>query len=281
VAAVYTDGNGNLQQGPATSVTLSGTRSNTFTFAPSVQNTVSNCPGTTTRDMLGTFTSGTDTTRGSGTINFCSDAYQSGAIVQGGGTATAYFANTASTACAVNATLNTDGLASGAVTATTTVPGNSALLPYTFTFTTNQVLTMNTGDRLNVSIDSSGPGCGSTVLHYAGASTASQFQSGSVTAWAPTTPTTLTVTPQPDGTTVLTWPESSGGAPVSFYRVYRDGHDYVNRYDILATTDCQNGTCTYTDPRRTSSHSYYITAVGSTTPGENLAESPSVGPVSG
>ena len=30
-------------------------------------------------------------------------------------------------------------------------------------------------DRLNVSIDSSGPGCGSTVLHYAGASTASQF----------------------------------------------------------------------------------------------------------
>jgi hypothetical protein len=80
---------------------------------------------------------------------------------------------------------------------------------------------------------------------------------------------------------VITWPVSTVGAPVSFYRVYREGLNYSNRYDIAPTADCNGGTCTYTDAKRTTPHTYYITAVGGTTPGSNMAESLQVGPATG
>lgn len=90
----------------------------------------------------------------------------------------------------------------------------------------------------------------------------------------------LSVVTQPDNTAVITWTPATGGTPVSFYRIYRDGDNYTNRYDILLASSC-SATCTYHDTSRTSSHSYYITAVGGTTPGSDMAESPATGPVSG
>jgi Tfp pilus assembly protein PilV len=91
---------------------------------------------------------------------------------------------------------------------------------------------------------------------------------------------TLGVVTQPDNTGIITWTPPVGGTPVNFYRIYRDGDNYDNRYDTVSASSC-GATCTYHDTGRTSSHSYYITAVGGTTPGADMAESQATGPVTG
>lgn len=95
----------------------------------------------------------------------------------------------------------------------------------------------------------------------------------------------LTAITEPDNTAIITWSPPTGGTPVSFYWIYRDGDNYTNRYDTLSASSCttSNGTttCTYHDTNRSSSHDYYITAVGGTTPGADMAESPATGPVTG
>jgi hypothetical protein len=90
----------------------------------------------------------------------------------------------------------------------------------------------------------------------------------------------LRVVTQPDNTGVLTWTAPTGGTAVSFYRIYRDGDSYTNRYDTLPASSC-SATCTYHDTNRVSGHSYYVTAVGGTTPGADMAESQATGPVNG
>jgi Tfp pilus assembly protein PilV len=77
---------------------------------------------------------------------------------------------------------------------------------------------------------------------------------------------------QLDGTAIITWTPPSGGTPVSFYRIYRDGTSYTNRYDTVAASTCST-VCTYHDVNRAEPHSYYITAVGGTTAGADMAES--------
>jgi len=93
----------------------------------------------------------------------------------------------------------------------------------------------------------------------------------------PASPPSVTVTSQSDGSAILTWTAPSGGTPVSFYRIYRDGTNYTNRYD---TVTCSSN-CTYHDVNRFESHNYWVTAVGGTTPGANMAESTATGPASG
>jgi Tfp pilus assembly protein PilV len=90
----------------------------------------------------------------------------------------------------------------------------------------------------------------------------------------------LSVVTQPDNTAVITWSPPVSGTPVSFYRIYRDGDNYTNRYDTLPAASC-SATCTYHDTNRTAGHDYYITAVGGTSPGADMAESQATGPVSG
>jgi Tfp pilus assembly protein PilV len=85
----------------------------------------------------------------------------------------------------------------------------------------------------------------------------------------------LTAVTQPDNTAIITWTPTVGGTGVSFYRIYRDGSSYTNRYDVLQASSCST-TCTYHDTNRSSSHNYWITAVSST-----MAESQPTGPVSG
>jgi hypothetical protein len=90
----------------------------------------------------------------------------------------------------------------------------------------------------------------------------------------------LTAITQPDNTAIITWTPPTGGTTVSFYRIYRDGSNYTNRYDTMSASNC-SVTCTYHDTNRITAHNYYITAVGGTTPGSNMAESTPTGPVTG
>jgi hypothetical protein len=90
---------------------------------------------------------------------------------------------------------------------------------------------------------------------------------------APNPPTGLQASPS-SGNTVLAWTPPSvsdpDGDPIAFYRIYRDGQVYVNRYDRTAgpqTTYTDTGTGGVT-------HTYWVTAVDS-----QLAESSAVGPV--
>lgn len=108
-------------------------------------------------------------------------------------------------------------------------------------------------------------------------------RSVTLTSGTPTPPgaaTGLTVTPQLDGTAILTWVPPVGGTPVSFYRIYRDGNTYQGRYDTLSASSC-SATCTYHDTSRSTAHEYWVTAVGGTTPGSDMAESTQDGPASG
>lgn len=83
-----------------------------------------------------------------------------------------------------------------------------------------------------------------------------------------------------DGSATLTWTPPAGGTAVSFYRIYRDGNTYTSRYDTLSASAC-SATCSYHDTAATTTHTYYVTAVGGTTLGADMAESSIIGPVSG
>jgi prepilin-type N-terminal cleavage/methylation domain-containing protein len=90
----------------------------------------------------------------------------------------------------------------------------------------------------------------------------------------PNPPSNLVAAPGTHGGTTLTWTAPStpdpDGDPIAFFRIYRDGQAYVNRYDRTGS-----GTeLTWTDPKGDNSHSYSVTAVD-----PQLAESIIVGPV--
>ena len=86
----------------------------------------------------------------------------------------------------------------------------------------------------------------------------------------PNAPTGLTATAQSNGTVLLSWSAPSGGTPVAFYRIYRDGTNYTNRYDFTGGPT----PTTYIDTQAFNSiHNYYVTAVSAT-----LAESAMAGP---
>jgi fibronectin type 3 domain-containing protein len=79
-----------------------------------------------------------------------------------------------------------------------------------------------------------------------------------------------------NGTTILRWTAASPADPdpgdsIAFYRIYRDGSAYANRYDRTGT----GANVTYTDTQPDGvQHTYYVTAVDT-----QLAESPLLGPV--
>ena len=96
------------------------------------------------------------------------------------------------------------------------------------------------------------------------------FSASPKSACTPSPPTGLQGTANADGSKTLTWTPPAGGNPVAFYRIYRDGVEYTQRYDVTG-----DSTPSYTDPSGDGlQHSYYITAVST-----NLAESSYVGPV--
>jgi Tfp pilus assembly protein PilV len=93
---------------------------------------------------------------------------------------------------------------------------------------------------------------------------------------APNPPTNLTVTAA-NGSTTLTWTASTGdpnlGDDIDYYRIYRDGNAFGDRYDRTGT----KATTTWTDPHTDGTvHTYRVVAVDT-----HLAESSFLGPVSG
>jgi Tfp pilus assembly protein PilV len=123
------------------------------------------------------------------------------------------------------------------------------------------------------------------ALYYNASNVLSEGSAASVTLASgtpvpPGVPTNLSVASQLDGSAILTWTPPSSGTAVSFYWIYRGGDNYADRYDIVPASSCST-TCTFHDTARTASSSYWVTAVGGTTPGSNMAESTAVGPVTG
>jgi type II secretory pathway pseudopilin PulG len=82
----------------------------------------------------------------------------------------------------------------------------------------------------------------------------------------------LTLVHNADGSVTLSWSAPKSGAAVSFYRIYRGGTNYNERYDVTAS----GAVTTYTDTDAVGEHSYWVTAVSS-----SLTESPFLGPVTG
>jgi prepilin-type N-terminal cleavage/methylation domain-containing protein len=86
----------------------------------------------------------------------------------------------------------------------------------------------------------------------------------------PTPPPTVNATTS-NGLPLISWDEATDPDGIRFYRIYRDGTAYANRYD----TTSDGSTLSWTDPNPgTSSHTYYVSAVDT-----HFAESAPTGPV--
>ncbi|MDX6659402.1 MAG: hypothetical protein QOJ55_224, partial [Solirubrobacteraceae bacterium] len=205
-------------------------------------------------------------------INFCSTTLSSSdALASGTATVVAWFDNASvPKSCDVTATLRRNGTTTLG-TATLTVPANSSVKSYTWSIST-AVTSLVAGDRLNLGLawPVIGANCKSTTLHYGGTTNRSRVDVPFGALAAPTAPTGLSATANADGTTTLHWTASTGTTP-AFYRIYRNGFDYTQRYDSTgAGTDSS-----YIDTNTGgATNTYYITAVNG-----NLAESAVVGPV--
>jgi hypothetical protein len=91
---------------------------------------------------------------------------------------------------------------------------------------------------------------------------ASAIHAVTLTNTAPAPPGTLTASSDADGNTVLSWGASPGdpdvGDSVDFYRIYRDGTAYADRYDRTGT----GAELTYTDTQTDGvTHIYRVVAV--------------------
>jgi len=271
VVALYRNASGAVAEGPATKFTLVGATSNTYTLAPSTGNTGTNCEKFAKKDMLLTYTPGSDTTAATSVV-FCSNAFAAGETVMFGGTLTAYLADESSKSCPIKGELVLNGKTTGPAPVERELTAKSGVKAIEFPFASTGTIEPGVGGRLEVLLIW-GTGCNSeTKLHYGSSTFPSFFRTAPKPGLvAPNPPPSLTVAPQPDGSAILTWTAPSGGAPVSFYRIYRDGKLYTKRWDTANATELSD-----TDVERTGPHTYYITAVSS-----SMDESGFIGPVTG
>ncbi len=72
----------------------------------------------------------------------------------------------------------------------------------------------------------------------------------------PNAPTKLVLTKNADGSVTLKWEAPKSGAAPYFYRIYRGSTDYTSRYGETTSTE-------FTDNDATTTHEYWVTAVGS------------------
>jgi hypothetical protein len=204
------------------------------------------------------------------TANFCSPAFPAAANMLAGTTSVAgYVTNASGATCDITATLYKNGTTSLG-SATITVPAGAPLGLRNWTFP-SAATSLAAGARLNLRFTwQSVKGCDTTSLFYGGTVNRSAVTVPSTTTAPPNPITGLSAVSPGDGTTVLSWSAPSGGTPVAFYRIYRDGKNYTDRLD---TTGSGTDT-TYVDDPGGTTHTYYVTAVG-----DNLAESTMAGPV--
>ena len=155
--------------------------------------------------------------------------------------------------------------------------------------------------RLQLALNMNTPGsnCPNANVMYNGTTTGAlgnpapghvrvRFVTGTTTTvtntWARPNPPTAVTKAAAGSNTTVSWTGSAGGN-VAFYRIYRDGRAYADRYDtcdvgdVTPGCDDNDGTFTYTDESTGgTSHNYWVTAVyGTGSPlASTLAESTQV-----
>ncbi|MDX6674747.1 MAG: hypothetical protein QOH11_2165 [Solirubrobacteraceae bacterium] len=273
VAALYRDSSGVVKEGPQSTINVVGSSTRSYYFKASSSNNAGNCgAANSVQDMVeGYAGASSETTYQTNDINLCSTTLSSSdTLASGPATVVAWFDNGSNKPCDVTAALRRNGTTTLG-TATLTIPASSSVKSYTWSIPTG-VTSLVAGDRLN--LDLAWPAatsvCKSTTLHYGGTTNRSRVDVPFGALAAPTAPTGLSATSNADGTTTLHWTASTGTTP-AFYRIYRNGYDYTQRYDTAgAGTDTS-----YIDTNTGgATNTYYVTAVNG-----NLAESALVGPV--
>lgn len=145
---------------------------------------------------------------------------------------------------------------------TKTVPAATGVRPFTFTWTLPSPVTLLTGAQPTVDLtyDSSSL-CDPFEEDFNKDTTQSTLNLPTAIypePNKPTLPATGAIVNTPDGVQ-LTWNAPVGGMAVDHYAIYRDGYDYANREDI---TEDEVPGWTDPDPDTTTTHTYYVTAVG-------------------
>src|SRR3954468_4104606 len=283
VVAVYRDAAGTVREGPASTLAVAALLPPyaSFYFKGTSAYTFTNCGSANglkdADDAYAGVASDSSYSFGGGvtSVNFCTRGLTAADSAVAGTTKVyAWGSSTGGGSCTVTATLGLNVIGS-TYTATQTINGGATLAPLTWNFNTS-AWAFTSGDRLNVTFsEPNGASCNATSLQFGGNVRRSRVDlptggSGGPVG-QPSPPTGLAGVANADGSKTLTWTAPAGGNPVTFYRIYRDGVEYTQRYD--ATGD---NTPTYTDPSGDGlTHSYYVTAVST-----NLAESSYLGPVS-
>jgi hypothetical protein len=275
VVALYRNAAGAVSEGPASSVSITKPIPRTFYFNKTVPSSGTNCgTATSQRDMAEGF-GGLDPestfARSSAgvTINFCSTPLATREILRAGPASfTVYLDNTNRSSCVVTGQLFRSGTTTPLTSPVSeTIAGSTPVQTITRPLGTVPATTLEAGERLNILMTwgTTNP-CNQTALHYGGTT----YRSSLTVPWAtavPMPPTNLSATTLPDGLTQLSW-SAPPGPPVSFYRIYRDGINYTDRYDTTGLSTA------YVDDPGGTSHQYHVTAVNA-----SLAESTMEGPV--
>src|SRR3954470_2173319 len=283
VVALYRDAGGTLRQGPASTVNVLPLLPPylTYYFKNTTGYTATNCGNANGQrdadDSYAGVASDTSYSFGGGTtsLNFCSQSLTPADVTEAGTTKVSVWAtSTNGGSCTITASIGVNSVGSIA-SGTQTLPGNSTRVPLVWNFPT-AALNFTNGDRLNVFFsEPNGASCNATSIQFGSTARRSRIDLPNPGAGyppgRPKAPTGLAGVANADGSKTLTWTAPASGNPVAFYRIYRDGVEYTQRYD--ATGD---STPSYTDPSGDGlTHTYYVTAVSS-----SLAESSYVGPVS-
>lgn len=270
VVAVYKDATGTVRESAPATESISPNPARAFHFQDATANTgFAGCPsGGTRRDMSDTFAGGTNSIiilSATAPYKFCSQRLSAGtAFAAGQGRLSVWFQNRdASKSCLLTPSASVNG-SSGLTLSTQTIPANSALARYDWTFSI-PAFTLAANDQLVVSISKgSGNNCDKTDLHYSGTVNRSRLELPVPAFDRPSPPTGLSLTQTSDGTQ-LTWVAPASGPAPAFYRIYRDGYNHANRYDTSG-----DSSTVYVDPdREPGSHTYYVTSVSATL-GESL-----------
>jgi Tfp pilus assembly protein PilV len=194
-----------------------------------------------------------------------------------------YFTNTNNKTCAnaeariyIDSTLIAGPLAvNPAIPASTTTP---TLRTYTFNMAAR---TFAAGSQLqwNIQTTSGISACSGVKLNFGSGTYQSTVTfpglsgGGGGTITRPAAPTGIAGTANADGTTTITWTAPTGTPAAEFYRIYRDGQNYIQRVDTAG----DNGTVPiqWVDTNTGgTTHVYRVTAVSSA-----LAESDFAGPL--
>jgi prepilin-type N-terminal cleavage/methylation domain-containing protein len=283
VVALYRDASGTLLEGPASTVTVAPLTPpfTSYYFKNTTAYTGTSCAladgkrdaddayAGTASDSSFSFASSTKT------LNFCTRSLApADSAVAGTTKVYSWATNTGGSSCTITAGIGLNGGASF-YSQVATLPANSnTATALTWSFATT-AYTFASGDRVNVYFTTAnGASCNSTNMLFGGTVRRSRLDlpntGGGLPPGRPSPPTGLLGVANADGSKTLTWTAPVGGNPVGFYRIYRDGVEYTQRYDMTGDT-----TPSYSDPSGDGiQHSYYVTAVS-----PSLAESSYVGPV--